>query len=258
MGLFDFFPYTSGHTLNLDWIIKTVKKLGGDIQIFKEEVNAKVATIPAEVVAEVAEAVSGITAADINAAPGGYGLGMNNGKVVTDANTATYNGWYTIYNNGQNLPGSSYGGALLVCAYPSNNVIQTLFYTGHGGGECRRARVDGVWGEWEYVTPPLYAGVEYRTVERWQGSPVYTKLVNCGNFPAQGATSYTEFAIGVKQIVKIDGSVADGAHIPYISTDAKIYISGTIVSGTGNIVIYAELGNLSASSCLAQLWYTKE
>ena len=70
MGLFDFFPYTSGHTLNLDWIIKTVKKLGGDFQIFKDEVNAKVATIPAEVGAEVAEAVSGITAADIDALPG--------------------------------------------------------------------------------------------------------------------------------------------------------------------------------------------
>lgn len=70
MGLFDFFPYTSGHTLNLDWIIKTVKKLGGDFQIFKEEVNAKVATIPAEVATEIAEAVSGITAADINALSG--------------------------------------------------------------------------------------------------------------------------------------------------------------------------------------------
>lgn len=198
MGLFDFFPYTSGHTLNLDWFIKTVKKLGVDFQIFKDEVNAKVATIPAEVAAEVEEAVSGIAAADINALPG--------------IESAEYPGCY--------------------------------FRTGAS------------FVEW--INPPLLAGIEYRTAERWQGSPVYTKLVNCGNFPAQGATSYTEFARGVKQIVRIAGSVADGAYIPYISTDAKIYISGTIVSGTGNIVIYAELGNLSESSCLAQLWYTKK
>ena len=113
-------------------------------------------------------------------APAGYGLGSTNGKVVTDANNATNNGWYTIYNGGSNLPGSSYGGAIHVKAYPTNNIIQHLYYTGHGGGECRRICTDGTWGEWEFVTPPLYAGVEYRTTERYDGKAVYTKLLDCG------------------------------------------------------------------------------
>lgn len=120
MGLFDFFPYTSGHTLNLDWIIKTVKKLCGDFQIFKDEVNAKVATIPAEVSAEVAEAVSGITAADINALSG--------------IESAEHPGCY--YRTGV--------------------------------------------GVVEWFNPPLLAGIEYRTTERYNGKAVYTKLLDCG------------------------------------------------------------------------------
>lgn len=128
MGLFDFFPYTSGHTLNLDWIIKTVKKLCGDFQIFKDEVNAKVATIPAEVSAEVARElpakvaaeVAKITPADINAMPG--------------------------------IESTEYPG----CYY----------------------RING--GVVEWLNPPLLAGIEYRTTERYNGSAVYTKLLDCG------------------------------------------------------------------------------
>lgn len=113
-------------------------------------------------------------------APTGYGLGGTNGKVVTDANNATNNGWYTIYNGGSNLPGTSFGGSIHVKAYPTGNIIQNLYYTGHGGGECRRICTDGTWGQWEFVTPPMYAGVEYRTTERYNGKAVYTKLLDCG------------------------------------------------------------------------------
>ena len=32
----------------------------------------------------------------------------------------------------------------------------------------------------EWVNPPMYIGVEYRTTERYDGKPVYVKLVDCG------------------------------------------------------------------------------
>ena len=33
---------------------------------------------------------------------------------------------------------------------------------------------------WEWVNPPMLLGIEYRTVERFQGKPVYVKVVDCG------------------------------------------------------------------------------
>jgi hypothetical protein len=37
--------------------------------------------------------------------------------------------------------------------------------------------------EWEWKNPPMEAGVEYRTTERWKGSPVYTQVVYFGTLP---------------------------------------------------------------------------
>lgn len=42
---------------------------------------------------------------------------------------------------------------------------------------------DGVWSEAEWVNPPMAPGAEYRTTERWNGKPVYTKLVALGTLP---------------------------------------------------------------------------
>lgn len=123
-------------------------------------------------------------------APAGYGLGGTNGAVVTDANNATNNGWYTVYNGGTNLPGTSFGGAILVKAFFTNNIIQTLYYSGHNGGECRRICTDGIWGQWEFSTPPMYAGIEYCTMERFNGKSVYTKLIDCGTVTNGKAVSH--------------------------------------------------------------------
>lgn len=37
----------------------------------------------------------------------------------------------------------------------------------------------------ETISPPMQIGVEYRTVERYNGKPVYTQLVNCGALEAK-------------------------------------------------------------------------
>lgn len=42
---------------------------------------------------------------------------------------------------------------------------------------CYSASGNIVWTDWEYANPPLVAGTEYRTTERYKGSPVFTKLV---------------------------------------------------------------------------------
>ena len=45
-----------------------------------------------------------------------------------------------------------------------------------------KSKLNGVWGPWEWVNPRLDIGVEYRTVERYLGKPVYCKAINCGAF----------------------------------------------------------------------------
>ena len=45
-------------------------------------------------------------------------------------------------------------------------------------------RFDGTkWYPWEWVNPPMLFGTEYRTTERFMGSPVYVKLVDFGALP---------------------------------------------------------------------------
>ena len=40
-----------------------------------------------------------------------------------------------------------------------------------------------VGGEREWINPPMVLGEEYRTTERYNGSPVYTKALDFGNLP---------------------------------------------------------------------------
>ena len=44
-------------------------------------------------------------------------------------------------------------------------------------------KVEGNWKPMEWINPPMVLGVEYRTTERYQGKPVYVKLVDCGTLP---------------------------------------------------------------------------
>ena len=41
------------------------------------------------------------------------------------------------------------------------------------GSVRRRMFFDESWNEWEWENPPMEDGVEYRTVEKWNGKPVY-------------------------------------------------------------------------------------
>ena len=38
----------------------------------------------------------------------------------------------------------------------------------------------GVWEPFEWIDPPMEVGVVYRTIERYDGEPVYKKLSNDG------------------------------------------------------------------------------
>lgn len=124
---------------------------------------------------------------NIGSAPDGYGLGGYATQLPgMSCNEAVYNGWYINQgNDSENCPKNgdvalSYG-TLLVSAKSYTNVMQFYFpaisnFTGY----CIRTFDGTTWTPWEWPNPPLALGVEYRTTERYNGQPVYVKMVNCG------------------------------------------------------------------------------
>ena len=58
--------------------------------------------------------------------------------------------------------------------------------------EAHRQKYAGVWQPWEWVNPPMFIGVEYRTTERYIGKPVYTMVVSCGALPTASTAKAVE------------------------------------------------------------------
>lgn len=127
---------------------------------------------------------------NIGAAPDGYGLGGDAKRLTSDddVNTIGASGWYSWVSN--NVPTNAIIVTNLtimrVDAYNSGVKVQTLY--GATDGEefitqpivVRRMIYGSEIGAWEYVNPPMYLGVEYRTTERYLGKPVYVKAINFG------------------------------------------------------------------------------
>ena len=124
-------------------------------------------------------------------APAGYGLGQTNGQYCYDCNQALAIGFYTMAGSGcVNIPNDYYFGyGVLEVDARYGDVYQTIRYrdmvaTRYGIRDESNIGTVGSWSAWEYVIPPMKIGVEYRTTERWNGAPVYVKLVDCGNVAA--------------------------------------------------------------------------
>ena len=130
-------------------------------------------------------------------APAGFGLGVKNGHDCTDCNEAILNGTYYIFGeSATNHPGNSMQYGCMDVKRRGNYITQIVHYDYY---EAKRFSKDGgeTWGAWEWVNPPMQVGVEYRTTERWQGKPVYYKVVDFGGLP--NATTAT-VPIGAENI----------------------------------------------------------
>lgn len=107
----------------------------------------------------------------------------------------------------------------------------------------------------EWISPPMSIGVEYRTVERWNGSPVYVQCVNCGQM-ADGAE--VEHGIeNINYVIRYEG-MRSGVAMPQIYnhsltddwTNYIAYVNRTkicLAAGTSAVG-----GNTNVT-----IWYTK-
>lgn len=116
------------------------------------------------------------TAADVGAAPDGFGLGTKCTNVES-LDTINVNGWYAFIGD----------------IAPDNAGWWVAFYTMSGsmgnllafknGFIAQKKKYYDTWGDWEWLNPPMQIEVEYRTTERFNGKPVYRKLINFGQLP---------------------------------------------------------------------------
>lgn len=191
-------------------------------------------------------------------APHGHGLGLATGSLTglstpAEADACTKAGWYEYYSSTTlNGSGTQYGGIFVI---PSMWSVTQFFFCRMYYGCCmKRIYQDGVWQPWEWINPPMASGVEYRTTERWQGKPVYVKLLSLGNLP-----NATEKAV-YHNIANLDYplSITAGAK----SSDWSFALPLTESSLTKFTFNYQHIaikctGNWSGYTAYATLKYTK-
>ena len=172
---------------------------------------------------------------NINAAPGGFGLGgvlvdaPENSEGFADANLITATGFYRAVRN------VLYGGwhYIIHLNYDSATALQLAAYVSGEVYGAREKRLN-VWGDWEHTNPPMELGIEYRTTERYLGKPVYVKLFDCGTIPAQGTHKDLVFSPDVDSIVSVTAySPIRGNTLPYYDANGVRYS----ITGSGSTVM---------------------
>lgn len=203
---------------------------------------------------------------DIGAAPDGYGLGTC-GRLATDFNALTANGWYRMAGaDCVNVPTTKihfqYGHTFVEnrdsTSSDPGRVWQTLKLENY---VARRFSEDGgvTWSELEFENPPMQLDVEYRTTERWNGKPVYTKLIDCYNLPDIGTEKTVTHNTGGKMIA-ITGHLSTGDVLPYINDITEIKLSTT----PKNIIIQTVNWGFSSEKLVTEvtatvrIWYIKD
>lgn len=152
--------------------------------------------------------------------------------VVSNINGVVYNVWLWKADN-------SYGNVQM-----DHYVVQN---------SRRRVIFGGVWQPWEYPNPAMILNEEYRTTERWQEKPVYTKLMDFGNLP-NCATKTVAHGCSAKQILRTVGQASNGQAFPICGSG---FYNIELRAGTTSVDIYTDY-NYSAYTATVQLWYTKE
>ena len=211
---------------------------------------------------------------NIDAAPGGFGLGQENMVAINDCNNAVLSGWYTTDNITANTPAEDTNSGVLCVSRRYDNRIYQEFHAISGGqysaGTASRISYGDnhtapQWGPWEWVNPPMILGTEYRTTERYLGKPVYCKVVNCGNLP-DGTTAEVAHGIANVGIVVGAQAIASNAtdmfnglvYLPDIRSGSltdrwTVYLAG---ADNQNIRIFCG-GGLAGRPVYVTLKYTK-
>lgn len=124
---------------------------------------------------------------NINAAPGGFGLGELTGRTANGFSDITGYGFFRIPTESGFAPDTStnWGGVYIGASLSYG----TLLYARNNALMAVREVSGGEVGPIEWVNPPMQLGIEYRTTERYLGKPLYKKLIE---FPSLTGRDYVQ------------------------------------------------------------------
>ena len=112
-----------------------------------------------------------------------------------------------------------------------------------------------VWMPFEWEHPPMKIGVEYRTSERYGGSPVYVKAVDCGQI-ADGKEVQHGIA-DINIVIRYQG-IRAGFAMPQVYSKNLGDPWSSYVSSVNQTRISLSCGeSASGGNCAVILWYTK-
>lgn len=227
----------------------------------------------------VMPAAGDYTAAMVRAAPGGFGWGDSIGLISADSADESYETYCAkVESVLANMPDYT---ARLVRAYPpmtygySASTLSVLYKTDDNyagifnvgsldtslcGWRMIKLRPsstsDPVWMPFEWVNPPMNLGVEYRTVERYQGNPVYRKLIAFGALPNATAKSVAHgIDVSYHNFIAIRG-MARGGDITEFPVVNNGNLAGYAYIAGSNLIVKTSI-NLSAYSAIFELKYWK-
>lgn len=114
----------------------------------------------------------------------------------------------------------------------------------------RMVKSGGVWSPLEWFNPPMELGVEYRTTERYNGNPVYAKLVNFGALPNGTSASVSHNCENVLDVIFGTLKNKDGTLLNTYYAITEFLISRTHITVRTN-------GDMSTNICTVRMKYTK-
>lgn len=221
----------------------------------------------------ITDVIRGLTAADVGAAPGGFGFGDAIQEIAAASAEESYETYCAKVDAVLDaMPDKT---AKLVRAYPpavygnAGTTISLLYKSdanyavlsnigsadvGLCGWRMFKLRYPSssspaVWMPFEWEHPPMKIGVEYRTSERYNGKPVYAKAINFGQAPN---ATYKDVSHGIEnfsQLVSYTGMMG-GANLIEASAVENIQINASNIRITTNT-------DVSANYVYLVLRYTK-
>ena len=221
----------------------------------------------------ITDVIRGLAAADVGAAPGGYGFGDAIQEIAAASAEESYETYCAKVD--AVLDGMPDKTAKLVRAYPpamygnAGTTISLLYKSDANyavlsnigsadmwlcGWRMFKQRYPSssdpsVWLPFEWEHPPMRIGVEYRTTERWQDATVYAKLVNFGAAPNSASSSIAHNIENFQQCAGLYGTLG-GANLIGHSGVVSIDVNGKTITIETN-------RDLSKSNVLVLIRYTK-
>jgi hypothetical protein len=193
------------------------------------------------------------------AAPAGFGLGgtvpFKTFNSASELDGLWQNGWYMVY-----FPNNAVIGGVpmnyiqvRVWSYDEGHVIQEIMPLGTPSMLRRTRFSHNTFSEWDWVNPPMWTGVEFRTTERYNGKTVYAKLIDCGQVTAGGETVVN---VSLGTIIRCEAN-NQWASLPMHQENTNGYKLYVVSAEPNQIRIYAGSAHTNVRVHV-QVWYTKE